>query len=104
VRRRILFRPAADRDLEEQAEHLARNARLEAAVSFYAAVEETLGLIATQPRLGTLRRLRNPLLVGVRMCVVKGFEKHLIFCRQIEAGVEVLRVLHGARDMERLFE
>jgi len=104
VRRRILLRPEAERDLDEQADYIARDHSIEAALRFYSAVEETLALLVAQPRLGTARRFRNPLLAGVRMCVVKGREKHLIFYRPTKGGIEVLRVLHGARDIERLFE
>lgn len=35
---------------------------------------------------------------------MKGFTSHLIFYRPINYGIEVVRVIHGARDIERLFE
>jgi len=104
VRRRILLRPEAERDLDEQADYIARDHSLEAALRFYAAVEETLALLMAQPRMGTARRFRNPLLSGVRMCVVRGWEKHLVFYRPVKGGIDVLRILHGARDLERLFK
>jgi len=104
VRRRILLRPEAERDLDEQADYIAREHSVEAALRFYAAVEDSLGLLMAQPRMGAARRFRNPLLAGVRMCVVKGWEKHLIFYRAVKGGIEVLRILHGARDIERLFK
>jgi hypothetical protein len=34
---------------------------------------------------------------------VKGFERYLIFYRPLTDGVELLRVIHCARDVERLF-
>jgi len=34
---------------------------------------------------------------------VKGFERYLIFYRPLTDGVEILRAIHGARDIERLF-
>jgi plasmid stabilization system protein ParE len=30
----------------------------------------------------------------------RGFERHLIFCRLIQDGIEVIRVLHAARDID----
>jgi toxin ParE1/3/4 len=36
------------------------------------------------------------------MIAVKGFEKHLIFYRQRETGIEIVRVLHAARDVEAI--
>ena len=35
---------------------------------------------------------------------IKGFENHLIFYRPSEDGVDIIRVLHGARDIEKVFE
>jgi plasmid stabilization system protein ParE len=35
---------------------------------------------------------------------VKGFENYLIFYRVIRDRVEIARVMHGARDLERSFE
>jgi plasmid stabilization system protein ParE len=34
---------------------------------------------------------------------VKGFERYLIFYRALTDDVEILRVIHCARDIERLF-
>ena len=48
--------------------------------------------------------IRYPLLAETRMFRVKGFTKHLIFYRPIKNGVEIIRVIHGARDIESLFE
>jgi toxin ParE1/3/4 len=37
------------------------------------------------------------------MWPVKDFEKYLIFYRSLPEGIEVVRIIHGARDIERLF-
>lgn len=102
--RRIVVRPAAVRDLEEQAEYLARQGSTEAAVRFYRAAERTFTLIASQPEMGRVRPFRRAALAGVRVFPLQGFQRHLIFYRPLTDGIEVLRVLHGARDIERLFE
>jgi hypothetical protein len=36
----------------------------------------------------------------VRQQAIKGFRRYLIFYRLIDSGVEILRVIHGARDIE----
>jgi len=41
---------------------------------------------------------------GSRVFPVRGFGKHLVFYRPVEDGIEILRVIHGARDIEALFE
>jgi plasmid stabilization system protein ParE len=35
---------------------------------------------------------------------VKGYRNFLIFYRQTRRGIEIVRVLHGARDIRRTFE
>ena len=40
---------------------------------------------------------------SVRAWPVKGFERYLIFYRPLADGVEILRGIHDARDIERLF-
>jgi toxin ParE1/3/4 len=40
---------------------------------------------------------------GTRRMPVAGFAKHLIFYQSSERKILVLRVVHGARDLESLF-
>jgi toxin ParE1/3/4 len=35
---------------------------------------------------------------------VRGFENYVIFYRTVEQGVEIVRVLHAARDIAAIFE
>jgi toxin ParE1/3/4 len=37
------------------------------------------------------------------MWPIGGFEKYLIFYLPLPDGIDVIRVVHGARDIERLF-
>jgi toxin ParE1/3/4 len=46
-------------------------------------------------------RRRDDLLSGLRSLPVG---RYIIFYRRTEDGIEVVRVLHGARDLPRLFE
>ena len=39
---------------------------------------------------------------NLRRWRIRGFENFLIFYRQIANGIEVIRVLHGAREIELL--
>lgn len=55
------------------------------------------------PLIGSAREFQNSALEGIRMWRVKSFAKHLIFYRPIKDGVEVIRVLHSARDIAGLF-
>ena len=56
------------------------------------------------PGLGERRQTANPRLEGLRVWRIQGFEKHLIFYRPVDDGIEIVRVLHGARDIDRLLE
>ena len=103
MKRNIVIRPAADRDLDAQAEYITQHQDTETAIRFYRAAEETFDLLATQPKMGRTRDFENPRLKGVRVCLMKGFARHLIFYRPRKDGIEVLRVIHGARDIESLF-
>jgi toxin ParE1/3/4 len=92
--------PAADRDLDDQADYLAREASLETALRFYDATHSTFEKIAQLPDIGEQRDSTNPRLAGLRLWRVEGFEKHLIFYRPSDDGVDIVRVLHGARDID----
>ena len=45
---------------------------------------------------------RDARLADIRVWRISGFEKHLIFYRPCPKGVEILDVIHGARDIETL--
>ena len=78
---------------------------LDAAERFLrAAVEEALDDLSNMPGMGRVREFRRPGLTGVRSWPVKGCENYLVFYRKIPDGIEVLRVLHGARDIDRIFD
>jgi toxin ParE1/3/4 len=100
--RRAFIHPRAELDIEEQADHLRHHADLATGARFQAAAwSDILELLAT-PLMGSPRRFRRSRLAGLRQWRVSGFEKVLIFYRQTDFGIEVLRVLHGARDVARI--
>jgi toxin ParE1/3/4 len=41
---------------------------------------------------------------GLRRFPVKGFEKYLLFYLSGSQGIDVIRVVHGARDIGAIFE
>jgi plasmid stabilization system protein ParE len=50
------------------------------------------------------KAFENPELDGIRMWPIPDFPNHLIFYRLIETGVEIVRVLHSARDIALVLE
>jgi toxin ParE1/3/4 len=54
------------------------------------------------PGLGSPWASDNPAMQDVRTTTVRRFKKYVIFYRPVEGGIEVLHVLHGARDIRSL--
>jgi len=104
VKRRIHIIPAADRDIAGQAEYLTQHQNLQMGLRFYNAAKETFRLLAGQPEMGRRAECRSSFLQGMRMFPMKRFPNHLVFYRRVENAIEIVRVLHGARDIETLFE
>ena len=96
---RYLVRPKAGQDLVEQAYYLATNATPAVGHRFLVAAHETLTLLSAQPAIGWRPRFRSPVLESVRIFRVSGFEKMLVLYRPLNEGVEVLRVIHGSRNL-----
>jgi toxin ParE1/3/4 len=71
-----------------------------AAERFLAAVERGYARVLDFPGLGAPVLYQSPSLQGVRKWAVPDFRNYLIFYREQDYGIEVLRVLHGARDLE----
>jgi toxin ParE1/3/4 len=99
----VVKRPRARRDIVEIAVFIAQDS-LDSSDRFLDDIELTFEALARMPRVGALCRFRNPRFAGVRVWRVRGFENYLIFYRPRQDGIEVLRVIHGARDLTSLFE
>lgn len=96
--RRVVRLPRARRDLVETAAWLGER-NPDAALRFLAAVEATLAAVADAPGIGAARQYEDPRLAGLRMLRVRGFARYLVFYREAPGAIELVRVLHGARDI-----
>ena len=99
---RVFIFPEAQRDLDEQFVYIGER-NFDAAERFEAAVRDDLGRLAGMPGMGALREFASPHLLEMRSWPVHGFENHLIFYRPVPDGIEVIRIIHGARDLDRIF-
>jgi toxin ParE1/3/4 len=70
-----------------------------AALALHDAYERSLDLLADNPRLGRLYASGSPQLAGMRVLAVRRFRKILIFYRALPEAVEIVRLLHGSRDI-----
>ena len=67
-------------------------------------VAHAFARLAEFPEIGSPRVASDPSLAGLRLWPVPGFEKFRICYVPRADHIDVLRVLHGARDSERFFE
>lgn len=100
---RLVVRRRADRDIDEQLVFLAKQGH-RVAGDFLDSVERTFQLLAESPDRG-FRWDDDPSLErGIHVWSIRDFPNMLVFYRPIKGGVEIIRVLHGARDLATLLE
>ena len=93
--------PEAEEDIESHGDYIfERNPS--AALRFADAVNETIKMLLRNPNLG--ERLSTDSSGQIRFRTISGFKNYLIFYRRVDTVLEIIRVLHGARDYEDLFE
>ena len=96
--------PRAELDLQTAAEYIAQD-NLDAAVRFINAAEDAFRKLAEMPGMGPTCEFDSPELSGLRSWPMGGsFRNYLVFYRQVPDGVEIVRVLHGARKIEEILE
>ncbi len=95
-------RPAAQVDIDDIAEYLAGD-RIEVGERFLTQVDLTIKEIMATPGLGAIRELINIRIAGLRQRRVNGFPNWLVFYIVTAESIDVIRVLHGARDLEHIF-
>ena len=89
--------PAARADLDEIWSYIAQD-NPEAADKFIRAIVSRFPALAARPELGRMREELSPRLRSFPI------GRYVVFYRPMETGVEIARVLHGARDLPPLFE
>jgi len=99
----VTQRPRARIDLLEQFVYFGEQANLELAERYFAAVDETCRHLVKHPKMGTHYDSGIARLEGMRRFPVNGFEEYLVFYLPHLHGIDVIRILHGARDIVSLF-
>ena len=93
---KIVVSPLAQADIDEIWDYIARDSLVNAD-RFVDRIEQRFGLLADNPRLGVARDDLRPGLRRFRHA------RYLIYYRFIRGGIEVVRVVHGARDQNDLW-
>lgn len=95
----LIISPEALQDMADIHRYIAMDDS-DAAGRVIDAFEENASLLAVQPEMGLVKpRLRN-----LRMWVVTEFPNYLMFYRERDGRVEIVRVLHGARDLPSVLD
>jgi toxin ParE1/3/4 len=102
-KRRLVFSDAAVADILEQADWYAIQSGHRLSRRWEKAVSSAVSYALKSPAAGTPCTFRDLTLRKVRRATISGFPKHLLFYEFDDQEVFVLRVVHGARDLERLF-
>jgi toxin ParE1/3/4 len=92
----VRLTPRADSDIGACFAWIAKD-NPAAAVRFLDAIELTCDTLSRMPGIGSSRYVEIPLVQGVRMLTTK--ENYLLFYLERKDCVDVIRVLHGARDI-----
>jgi toxin ParE1/3/4 len=102
MKRKIIKTPEARRDLIEIADYIARDS-IDAALRFLDMADHEFAQLALMPGMGPCREFSSDRLGEVRSWPIKGFMNYLIFYRELPGAIEVLRVIHGARNIDEVF-
>jgi toxin ParE1/3/4 len=94
--RELLVQPAALRDIDHQAAYYRDQGSSDTATRWLERTRRTFEFVAANPGLGALV---GP---GLRAWRVEKFKQHIVVYRTQEQRIEIIRVLHGASDLDRL--
>jgi toxin ParE1/3/4 len=101
---RFTVRPLAWREINAQLDYLEEEAGLGTAERFLDQLIISFEVLADMPKMGALCGFRKPATRRLRRWQVKDFENWMIFYQARRDGVEIVHVLHGARDIESLLD
>ena len=99
---RLVLSDAAVADIVEQAQWYSAQSGNALARRWERAVTSAILRVVSRPTTGAPCTFQSSELRNVRRTAIRGFPKHLMFYRSDSGEVFVLRVVHGARDLERL--
>ena len=98
----IYWRRVAEEDLAEAYRFIGDDSP-DAAERLLHAVETATHFLLEMPNAGTPREYAEVRLRRLRSWAISGFEAFLLFYRPVDDGIEVVRVLHSARDLPAAF-
>ena len=94
--------PQAAEDAVSIAQHLAERSGYDTSDRFLEATTQAYRQLADMPGVGSPRDYGQKA-QGLRLWPVPGFRNYLIFYTATETELRVLRVIHGAQNIEQIF-
>ncbi len=94
----VVVLPRAEQDIDDVIGRYLEDAGVDVAQRFTEALVGAFALLARNPAMGSLRQASALALPGMRCWPLRPWP-HLIFYLERERRVDVVRVLHGARDI-----
>ena len=94
----VRVRPHAGREIDALADFIAQD-DLNAALRFLDLLQGLFEMLGEQPGIGSLRFVHLPMLEELRSVPYLGSENHLVFYIDRPAYIDIIRVLHSARDL-----
>jgi len=102
---KVFYRQAARDDIVRQFRYYLLAADVpEVAIRFRESVRRTVQSLRDHPQVGPRYSSDNPRLQNLRTWPVAGFEAIRIYYLLQENTVQILRILHGKRDVRRIIE
>ncbi len=92
----IVKLPRAKTDLVEIWDYIADDSEARAD-AFIESIDQTLHSLAEYPKIG---RVRDEIAINLRSFPIG---RYVIFYRKFSEGIEIVRVLHSARDLDMIF-
>ena len=99
---RLLVNERVDADLDDIADYIARD-DVDAALRFYDAARRAFHFLSDYPGAGARHPQSDPRLADMRVWPISRFRNYLVCYLPVADGVRILRVIHGARDVRRVF-
>lgn len=99
---RLVLSDAAAVDIIEQADWYSAQSGKALAARWEGAVTSAIMRVLHRPNTGTPCHFQAAELHDLRRAAIPGFPRHLLFYRFDRGEVLIVRVVHGARDLEPL--
>jgi len=100
---KLTIRPKAQFDIDDIIDYLLSE-RPANAEDFVSDLQRTFDSLVDNPKIGVKRTYRAPALNQMRMFPLKQFSAYLVFYIADDDTLDIVRVIHGSKDIVNLFE